>query len=91
MRLLSAGYTEERLGRYRIKFEESIKTESYLTFFSGRVMFPIRDVTGRVIGFGGRTLKTEKKIAKYFNSPESPLYDKSRALYGIHLAKPHYQ
>ena len=50
-------------------------------------MFPIRDVTGRVIGFGGRTLKTDKKIAKYFNSPESPLYDKSKALYGIHLAK----
>ena len=56
-------------------------------FFHGRVMFPIRDVTGRVIGFGGRTLQTDKKIAKYFNSPESPLYDKSKALYGIHLAK----
>ena len=56
-------------------------------FFHGRVMFPIRDVTGRVIGFGGRTLKTDKKIAKYFNSPESSLYDKSKALYGIHLAK----
>jgi DNA primase len=55
-------------------------------FFGGRVIFPIRDVTGRAIGFGGRTLRSDKKIAKYFNSPESPLYDKSQALYGIHMA-----
>ena len=51
-------------------------------------MFPIRDVTGRVIGFGGRTLTTDKKVAKYFNSPESVLYNKSKVLYGMHLAKP---
>lgn len=57
-------------------------------FFKGRVMFPIRDVTGRVIGFGGRTLKKEKDVAKYFNSPESALYHKSDVLFGIHLAKP---
>ncbi len=57
-------------------------------FFKGRVMFPIRDVTGRVIGFGGRTLSTDKKVAKYFNSPESILYNKSKVLYGMHLAKP---
>ena len=57
-------------------------------FFKGRVMFPIRDVTGRVIGFGGRTLTTDKKVAKYFNSPESLLYNKSKVLYGMHLAKP---
>ena len=56
-------------------------------FYRGRVIFPIRDVTGRFIGFGGRTLKTDKKVPKYINSPESPLYDKSRALYGIHLAR----
>lgn len=57
-------------------------------FFKGRVMFPIRDITGRVIGFGGRTLKKEKDVAKYFNSPESALYHKSDVLFGIHLAKP---
>ena len=56
-------------------------------FYRGRVIFPIRDVTGRYIGFGGRTLKTDKKVPKYVNSPESPLYDKSRALYGIHMAR----
>ncbi len=60
---------------------------SLYDFYRGRVIFPIRDVTGRFIGFGGRTLKTDKKIPKYVNSPESPLYDKSRALYGIHLAR----
>lgn len=56
-------------------------------FFSERVMFPIRDVAGRVIAFGGRILGSEKKTAKYFNSPENALYNKSRVLYGIDLAK----
>ena len=51
-------------------------------------MFPIRDVTGRTIAFGGRTLRSDKKIAKYFNSPESPLYHKGKVLFGLHLAKP---
>ena len=60
---------------------------SLYDFYRGRVIFPIRDVTGRFIGFGGRTLKKDKKAPKYVNSPESPLYDKSRALYGIHLAR----
>jgi DNA primase len=84
---IGAGYAEERLVATGLS-SKSQKNGKLFDFFRGRVMFPIRDVTGRVIGFGGRTLKTEKKIAKYFNSPESPLYDKSRALYGIHLAKP---
>ncbi len=56
-------------------------------FFRGRVMFPISNVAGKVIAFGGRTLRTDKKAAKYFNSPESPLYYKSKVLYGIDLAK----
>ncbi|MBM3447520.1 MAG: DNA primase [Bacteroidetes bacterium] len=56
-------------------------------FFRGRVMFPIHNVSGKVIAFGGRTLKVEKEIAKYFNSPESDLYHKSSVLYGMHLAK----
>lgn len=56
-------------------------------FFHGRIMFPIRNISGKVIAFGGRTLKSDKKVAKYFNSPESDLYSKSRVLYGIDLAK----
>lgn len=80
-----AGYNEEIL--MEVGLCKKKQDGGMFDFFKGRVMFPIRDVTGRVIGFGGRTLKTEKKIAKYFNSPESPLYNKSKALYGIHLAK----
>ncbi len=56
-------------------------------FFRGRVMFPIHNISGKVIAFGGRTLKVEKEVAKYFNSPESELYIKSKVLYGLHLAK----
>lgn len=55
--------------------------------FSGRVMFPIHGLLGRVIAFGGRTLKSDKSIAKYLNSPESEIYHKSRVLYGIFQAK----
>ena len=55
--------------------------------FRGRVIFPIHNLTGRVIGFGGRTLKTEKTVPKYVNSPESGIYHKSDVLYGLHFAK----
>ena len=63
------------------------REEKYYDFFRGRVMFPIHNVSGKVIAFGGRTLKAEKDIAKYFNSPESELYNKSNVLYGLFLAK----
>lgn len=56
-------------------------------FFSGRVTFPIFGLSGQPIGFGARTLKSDKKLPKYFNSPESVLYNKSRSLYGIFHAK----
>ena len=55
--------------------------------FRGRVMFPIHNFTGRVIGFGGRTLKTDKNVPKYVNSPESDIYHKSSVLYGLFHAK----
>lgn len=63
------------------------KDERHFDFFRGRVMFPIHSVSGRVLGFGGRTLITDKKIAKYFNSPESIIYNKSEILYGLHYSK----
>ena len=56
-------------------------------FFQGRVTFPIHGLTGQPIAFGARTLKSDKKLPKYFNSPESTLYVKSRSLYGISFAK----
>lgn len=55
--------------------------------FKGRVMFPIHNLSGKVIAFGGRTLRTDKKIAKYINSPETEVYHKSNVLYGIFQAK----
>jgi len=55
--------------------------------FKGRVMFPIHSMSGRVLGFGGRILTQDKKAAKYLNSPESDIYNKSKVLYGIYMAK----
>ena len=55
--------------------------------FYDRVMFPIHSVSGRVIAFGGRTLLSDKSVAKYVNSKESEIYVKSRSLYGIYFAK----
>ena len=82
---LDSGYEKDRLLTLGLVKETDGKPWD---FFKGRVMFPIRDVTGRTIAFGGRTLRSDKKIAKYFNSPESPLYHKGKVLFGLHLAKP---
>ena len=61
----------------------------YYDRYHGRVMFPIHNLTGKVIGFGGRILNAdpEKKLAKYQNSPESEIYQKKETLYGIYFAK----
>ena len=73
---------------YLVKAGLSIEREDYLfDRFAGRVIFPIHSLSGNVIGFGGRTLKTDKNIAKYQNSPESDIYHKSRVLYGLFQAK----
>ncbi len=56
-------------------------------FFRGRAIFPFHNLTGRIIGFGGRTLKENSKTAKYFNSPETEIYKKSHTLYGLYFAK----
>nr|NYE66762.1 DNA primase [Mucilaginibacter sp. E4BP6] len=55
--------------------------------YRGRVMFPIHSFSGRVIAFGGRTLKSDKNVPKYVNSPESEIYHKSSVLYGLYFAK----
>jgi DNA primase len=55
--------------------------------FSSRVIFPIHSLSGQVLGFGGRVLKTDPKSAKYLNSPESEIYHKSKILYGIYQAR----
>ena len=83
---LKAGYKKEYLVASGLCLEREGSGELYDRFFD-RVMFPIHSISGRVIAFGGRTLKTDKSVAKYVNSPQSEIYDKSRSLYGIFQAK----
>jgi len=83
---LKAGYKKEYLVAAGLCLEREGTGEIYDRFFD-RVMFPIHSISGRVIAFGGRTLKTDKSVAKYVNSPQSEIYDKSRSLYGIFQAK----
>lgn len=61
--------------------------ERFYDRFQARVIFPIHNLTGKVIGFGGRILQSDKSKAKYLNSPESEIYNKSKTLYGIYFAK----
>lgn len=61
--------------------------ERFYDRFQARVVFPIHNLTGKVIGFGGRILQSDKSKAKYLNSPESEIYNKSKTLYGIYFAK----
>jgi len=82
---VSAGHKEDYLEKTGL----AIRNEKGKLYdrFRGRVMFPIHNFTGRVIGFGGRTLKTDKNVPKYVNSPESDIYHKSNVLYGLFHAK----
>ncbi len=61
--------------------------ETHFDRFRGRIMFPIKSISGRILGFGGRIIDSNKKIAKYINSPESKIYNKSKTLYGIYESK----
>ncbi len=56
-------------------------------FFRGRIIFPIHNISGKTIAFGGRTLRKDKNTAKYFNSPETDIYHKSKILYGLFQAR----
>ena len=74
--LLSTGLTLQREGDGKLRDR-----------FRDRVMFPVHNISGRVVAFGGRTLRTDKSVAKYQNSPESDIYSKKRELYGLYFAK----
>lgn len=87
---IKAGYQLDFLDKTGVSIvKEGVDGKPAKTFdrFKGRVMFPIRSMSGRVLGFGGRILNNEKKAAKYLNSPQSEVYDKSKVLYGIYEAK----
>ncbi|MFI3265318.1 MAG: DNA primase [Rikenellaceae bacterium] len=83
---IKAKYKEEFL----VSTGLSIKRESdgqLYDRFRDRVIFPVHNISGRIVAFGGRTLRTDKKVAKYQNSPESEIYSKKRELYGLYFAK----
>ncbi len=88
-----AFYREAVAGGYNEIFIEKtglcIRRESggWADRFWGRVMFPIHSLSGRIVGFGGRVLRSDAKTAKYVNSPESEIYSKSKTLYGLFQAK----
>ncbi|MBQ2373780.1 MAG: DNA primase [Alistipes sp.] len=83
---LSAGYKEEFLLSTGLSFRR--ESDSRLRDrFRDRVIFPVHNISGRVVAFGGRTLRTDKSVAKYQNSPESEIYSKKRELYGLYFAK----
>jgi len=81
---IKAGYKLEFLEKTGLSI---VKEDKQFDRFKGRVMFPIRSMSGRILGFGGRILTSDKKAAKYLNSPQSEIYDKSKVLYGIYEAK----
>ena len=70
-------------------FVRSEKDNRIFDRFRGRVMFPVHDDRGNAIGFGGRLMKDDKKDAKYLNSPETPIYNKRKILYGLNITREH--
>ena len=86
--LTNAAIKEGYKLEYLVKTGLTIEKENYRADrFRGRIIFPIHGLTGNVAGFGGRILKSDDKMAKYLNSPESEIYQKSRILYGLFQAK----
>ena len=90
---VSDDFTKAALSKgYSLSYLEKVglvksKDERHFDFFRGRVLFPIQSISGRILGFGGRSLINDKKVAKYFNSPESIIYNKSEILYGLYFSK----
>lgn len=88
-----SAFTDEAVNKkYELEYLDKtgltiVREQKKFDRFKGRVMFPIHSMSGRILGFGGRTLSTDKKTAKYLNSPESMIYHKSKVLYGIYQAK----
>ncbi|MBQ5844948.1 MAG: DNA primase [Alistipes sp.] len=83
---IAAGYKEEFLLATGLTLKRESDGRLY-DRFRERVMFPIHNISGRIVGFGGRTMRTDKSVAKYQNSPESEIYNKSYELYGLYFAK----
>lgn len=83
--LKSKGFTDREIERAGLAVAKS--GSGYYDRFRSRIMFPLFDGRSRVVGFSGRIWGENDKAAKYINSPEGPLFDKSKVLYGYHTAK----
>ena len=83
---LAAGYKREFLLATGLSLARESDGSLY-DRFRDRVIFPVHNISGRIVAFGGRTLRTDKQVAKYQNSPESEIYSKKRELYGLYFAK----
>ncbi|KGN71275.1 DNA primase [Porphyromonas sp. COT-239 OH1446] len=83
---LAAGYKLERLMGVGLSLQYD-EGRPAVDRFRGRVIFPVRNLAGKYVAFGGRIMGQRDKVAKYINSPESPIYSKGRELYGIYWAK----
>ena len=83
---LAAGYKREFLLSTGLSLARE-RDGSLYDRFRDRVIFPVHNISGRIVAFGGRTLRTDKQVAKYQNSPESEIYSKKRELYGLYFAK----
>lgn len=82
---LKTGYSPDILEKSGLGIRKD--NNRFIDRFRDRVIFPIHNISGKVIAFGARILKKDKKQAKYLNSPETPIYHKSHVLYGIYQAK----
>ncbi|MFC1625329.1 DNA primase [Patescibacteria group bacterium] len=83
--LKSKGYTGSEIEKTGLAIKKDV---DYYDRFRGRIMFPLKDVSGRIVGFSGRIFGSEKEgVGKYINTPQTILYDKSKILYGFDLGK----
>lgn len=84
---IKSGYPLKRLAEVGLSIEYEDHPGKAIDRFRGRVIFPVRNLSGRYVAFGGRVMSKTAKTAKYVNSPESLIYSKSRELYGLYWAK----
>ena len=83
--LKKKNYSDEEMSENGLLVKNS--RNQYYDRFRGRLMFPLKDARGNIVGFSGRILETESKEAKYINTPETPIYHKRETLFGIDLAR----
>ncbi|MSU60731.1 MAG: DNA primase [Candidatus Staskawiczbacteria bacterium] len=84
--MVGKGYAREEVIRAGLAIQKENSKDSY-DRFRGRIIFPVFDLNGQPVGFGGRVFKQQNETAKYINTPQTLLYDKSGVMYGLHNAK----